>query len=160
MGNNTKIQDTIKHSRKRYENGIYKSPHSNRKYAEIKLWQHVAFSSALENSHNAIKSVQVLKKHLPEKFHRHIKFSQPKTLWILTVKKGITATQLELLLDDLLVRIAKDISYAPRIKVTVNAGNWDNAGFPLHYPTTKDLPIPNSDEADKIITEFLNSANK
>lgn len=147
MGKQTKFQGTVGKAIQRYQ--------ENSK--QTNFWQHKALLFALENSQNAIKSISVLKKHLPKKFHPLIRFSQPHNVWILSVKKGITATQLNLLLDDLSVMIAKDIGYAPRIQVKTIAGEWHYAGFPLHFPTKTKRATPSDKEAEQIINNFLHN---
>lgn len=147
MGKQTKFQGSIGEAITRYQ--------ENSKQPDF--WQHTAFLSALENSQNAIKSINVLKKHLPKKFHPLVRFSQPRNVWILSVKKGITATQINLLLDDLSVIIAKDIGYAPRIQVKIVASNWHYAGFPLYFSTKTKQVTPSDKEAEQIIDDFLHN---
>lgn len=123
----------------------------------IKLWQQPEFLSALNDTDNAKKSMAVLRKHLPKQYHALIRFAQPKSIWYLNVEKGITATQLKMLLDDLSLKIARDIGYAPKIKVMVYAGQWHYSGFPLEHTVTKPRQLPSEEEADNILADFLKS---
>lgn len=121
----------------------------------IQLWQQTAFLAAVKSTENAKKSMATLKKHLPKKFHPFIRFAQPKNIWYLNVEKGVTAAQLNRLLDDLSLRIAKDIGYAPKIKVAVHPTQWQNSGFSLtHFDVIKQS-LPNDEEADEIIASLV-----
>lgn len=119
------------------------------------LWNSVAYLDAVDNIDNIKKSMAVLKKHLPQHFHPLIRFAQPKTIWYLNVEKGITATQINQLLDDLCLRIGKDIGYAPRLKVAVKATQWAASGLPLSVSKPPKISLPSREEAADIIAEFL-----
>ncbi|MGY0398981.1 MAG: hypothetical protein ACWIPH_03390 [Ostreibacterium sp.] len=121
------------------------------------LWHHDEFSEAIENAENEVKSIAVLKKQLPERFHELVRFAQPKTIWYLNVEKGLIATQLTMLLDALCLRIAKDIGYAPRLKVMVKPSHndWLRAGLPLAYMPITHIQLPTPEEATEIINRFL-----
>lgn len=123
------------------------------------LWQTPEFLTTLKSTENAKKSMAVLKKHLPEKYHSLIRFAQPKNIWYLNVEKGITATRLNPLLDDLSLRLAKAIGYAPKIKVVVQASQWQRSGLLLSDFTPVKIPLPSDEEADKIIADFVNGNN-
>lgn len=122
------------------------------------FWHNEAVITAVENAENAIKSLQVLQKHLPKRFHSLIRFAQPNITWYLNVEKGITATQLKMLLDDLLIKIARDIGYAPRLRISVQPSHqqWKNSGFPLEIAKKNVIAIPqNDEEAQEIINNFI-----
>lgn len=124
----------------------------------IMLWQQPEFLNAINQTENAKKSMAVLRKHLPKQYHELIRFAQPKTIWYLNVEKGLTATRLNMLLDDLSLKIAKDIGYAPKIRVMVQAGKWHHSGFPLEYITSHSRQLPTEEEADHILADFLKSS--
>ncbi len=119
------------------------------------LWGSEDYVAAVKSLENTKKSLAVLKKHLPKPFHPLIRFAQPKNIWYLNVQKGVTATQLNQLLDELCLRIAKDIGYAPRLKVMVKATQWKNSGLPLSVAKPTRIAIPSRAEAAEIIAEFL-----
>lgn len=146
MGKSDKIQASVWEAVQHY-----------RQVGEATLWQDEAFHDALANAENAAKSLAVLKKHVPKRFHSLIRFAQPKTIWYLNVQKSLTANQLNLLLDDLLLRIAKDIGYAPRLRVMVKPSHsdWIRAGLPLTYEAVVKTPLPTTKEAEAIISAFL-----
>lgn len=125
--------------------------------SDIQLWQQTAFLATLENTDNAKKSIAVLKKHLPKAYHPLIRFAQPKHRWYLNVEKSVTAHRLNWLLDDLSLRIAKDIGYAPQIQVAVKAAEWSLSGFPLSAFETIIQPCPTKEEADQFIADFLSN---
>lgn len=147
------FQGRIKEAMHTYQQAAKNTTQSN-------LWHSDALITAVENAENAIKSMSVLKKHLPTQFHPLIRFAQPKTTWYLNVEKGITATQLNMLLDDLLQRIAADIGYAPRLRVMVQPSRWSQSGFPLIYPEKPRITLPDKDEANEIIEAFLQRNRK
>lgn len=149
MNQRTPFQGMVK-------DAMYAYQQAAKKTANSALWQSEAFLTAVDNADNAIKSMVVLKKHLPERFHPLIRFAQPKTTWYVNVEKGVTATQLNMLLDDLLLRIAADIGYAPRLRVMVQPAQWAQTGFRLTYPDSTREKLPNSVESDTIIEAFLN----
>lgn len=121
------------------------------------FWHSDAIATAVTNANNAKKSLAVLCKHMPTQFHSLIRFAQPKTTWYLNVENGVTATQLNMLLDELLLKIAKDIGYAPRIQVAVqpSAQRWAKSGFPLTYPKKIQKRRLNESEPQAIINDFL-----
>ncbi len=125
--------------------------------SDLPLWRQNDFSYVCENTENARKSMAVLKKHLPKSFHQLIRFSQPKTQWILTVRKSATKHRVTALLDELSMRIARDIGYAPAIRVIVQPSQqkWENSGFSLTKIEVNRIELPSEEEAKKIIDEFL-----
>ncbi|MPV86367.1 hypothetical protein [Ostreibacterium oceani] len=120
------------------------------------LWHHPDFSDTLKKLDNIKASLHVLKKHLPKKYHDYVRFSQPKTVWNLHVEKTLIGNQLNLLLDELSLRIAKDIGYAPRLKVIVTPANWKNSGFPLFYTPYSAIKTPDKETAQRILQAFIN----
>ncbi|PIE42425.1 MAG: hypothetical protein CSA47_00995 [Gammaproteobacteria bacterium] len=123
--------------------------------ADSAFWQNTALRETLANIDNAQKSMTVLKKHLPKKYYRFIRFAQPKTVWYLNVEQALVATQLNWLLDDLCLRIAKDIGYAPRLRVMVKPQHWALSGFPLETIQPIKKSLPTATQADQIISDFL-----
>lgn len=123
------------------------------------FWHSDAIITAVENADKAMKSLTVLRKHVPQHFHALIRFAQPNLTWYLNVEKGITATQLNMLLDDLLLRIARDIGYAPRLQVAVqpSALAWSRSGFPLEFPEKTESDTFDEDAAQAFINEFIST---
>ncbi len=121
------------------------------------FWHTDAIATVVENADNAMKSLRVLRKHLPKQFQPLIRFAQPKATWYLNVEKGVTANQLNMLLDDLLVRIARDIGYAPRLQIAVQPSHlrWSQSGFPLLFPEQIKIPRPDEAKAQEIIDAFI-----
>lgn len=148
MKKRSPFQGMVKEAMHTYQQAAKDKKHSD-------LWNSDALLTAVDNAENAMKSMFVLKKHLPEQFHSLIRFAQPKSTWYLNVEKGVTATQLNMLLDDLLLLIAADIGYAPRLRVMVQPARWSQSGFPLVYPQKPQLTLPSPNEADDIIETFL-----
>ncbi|PIE82251.1 MAG: hypothetical protein CSA11_01200 [Chloroflexi bacterium] len=144
------------------KNAMHAYRQSAEKTQNPDLWHSDALLTAVENAENAMKSMTVLKKHLPAHFHPLIRFAQPKSIWYLNVEKGITATQLNMLLDDLLLRIAADIGFAPRVRVMVqpSARRWSQSGFPLSFPKSNRIALPDQAEAEAIIEAFLHRADR
>ncbi len=144
-----------------FQGKVNNALHSYLRHDEKKLagnfWHSDAVATAIENADNAMKSLAVLRKHLPEQFHPLVRFAQPKTVWYLNVEKGITATQLNKLLDDLLLRIARDIGYAPRLQVYVQPSHlrWSQSGFPLAFPELVSATLPDESEAQDFIKDFI-----
>ncbi len=147
MNNRSAAPASIWHTLQRLSTDNHSGQHA--------LWDSEDYVAAVNSLENTKKSLAVLKKHLPERFHPLIRFAQPKTIWYLNVEKGVTATQLNQLLDELCLRIAKDIGYAPRLKVMVKATQWRNSGLPLSVIKPTPIPIPTHAEAAKIIADFL-----
>ncbi len=125
--------------------------------SEVLLWQQDDFIHACKNTENAIKSMVVLKKHLPVSFHDLVRFSQPNTQWILSVRKSVIKHKITMLLDELSLRIARDIGYAPAIRVVVQPSKhtWENSGFALTTIEPNRIELPSEEEAKKIINDFL-----
>lgn len=125
--------------------------------SELPLWQQRDFDSACRNAENAIKSMAVLKKHLPASFHESIRFSQPNSQWILSVRKSVIKHKITTLLDELSMRIAQDIGYAPAIRIVVQPSKqaWENSGFSLVSVSPNRIELPTEEEAKKMIDDFL-----
>lgn len=149
MGQSSKFQATVWQLMQEYRDN-----------SDDVLWQNVAFDALIANIENAKKSLRVLQKHLPERFFPYIRFAQPKQIWYLNVEKSLTAHQLNGLLDDLSLRIARDIGYAPQLRVMVNPSHeaWRRSGFPLSYPVYEKEPLPDEKEARKILQDFINQS--
>lgn len=121
------------------------------------FWHSDAITTAVENADNALKSLRVLQKHLPVQFQPLIRFAQPGTTWYLNVEKGTTATQLNMLADDLLIRIARDIGYAPRLKIAVQPSHqkWRQSGFSIQAPEKQTVELPDKQAAVTFLNDFV-----
>jgi len=125
---------------------------------EAALWGDECFVKTMEAVQKASHSIAILRRHLPPQFHSLVRFSQQQRLWCLTVEKPVVAHQFEALLDDLLIRITKDIGSAVPIKIVVVPDNWSLSGLPIVVSDKAVIDLPTSSEARQIIDIFLQSS--
>ena len=96
-----------------------------------------------------------LKQVISIEMQNKIRLLYRPSIWQINVENSITATQLNWLLDELSMRIAKDIKFAPKLKVSVTPSNWKDSGFSISELVIEKLEIPSQQEAESYLASFL-----
>ncbi len=106
-----------------------------------------------------IEAINALRKYIPASLHAAIRFLPPKTTWYLIVEKGVAANRMNALLDTLVSRIKADVGFEPHIKIAVQPSHlrWAQSGFPLVFPEHLDVELPDEDDAQQFLRDFLGS---
>ncbi len=132
-----------------------------KKGVNTSLWKNSIFNKQIQSVRKLEISAKVLRKHLPVKYLELVRigWQWEDSTWLLFVQNTMLANKLNYLLDEMSLLIAKDIGYAPRIKVLLTPKNWHLSGISLVDHKSKKQETPTIEEADKIIKEFINQAD-
>ncbi len=122
------------------------------------LWNSYAYIYSIKNITKLKISTKVLRKHLPKKYLSLVRLGWESfdSIWVFCVPNSLVANRVSYLLDEISISIAKDIGYAPRIKIAVHPTMWGSKGFSLLEKKEFKNKIPTPEEADKFISKFVN----
>lgn len=94
---------------------------------------------------------------IPNALQHQIRIQYQPSVWQLNVPNAGVSTRLKPLLDELSLLIAREMGFAPKLKLTVVPSEWEKSGFMLVEIVKEHRKIPSEDEADKFLAEFLQS---
>lgn len=99
--------------------------------------------------------VERLRAVIPVSLHQRIRLRYEPSVWQMKVQTSALATQLNLLLDELSFRLAKDMKFAPKLNVSVVPDDWKSSGFSLTELVKEKRVLPNEAEAEAFLENFL-----
>ncbi len=92
---------------------------------------------------------------IPNNLHTNIRLQYQPSIWQLNVANANIATRLNLLLDNLSLLLAKDMGFAPKLKLIVVPNHWETSGFMLTELVKERKKIPTEAEADEFLAAFI-----
>ncbi len=94
---------------------------------------------------------------IPDSLQDKIRLQYQPSVWQLNVPNAVVSTRLKPLLDELSLLLAKDMGFAPKLKLTVVPSEWEKSGFMLTELVKEQRTIPSEDEASQFLAAFLQS---
>lgn len=104
--------------------------------------------------------IEQLQHAIPSQLHPHIRLQYQASIWQLNAPNAAIATSLNPLLDELSLLIAKDMGFAPKLKLSVIPDNWKTSGFMLVELVKERPKTPTEAEAEAFLNDFLRSTTK
>ncbi|PID65525.1 MAG: hypothetical protein CR975_06780 [Gammaproteobacteria bacterium] len=101
--------------------------------------------------------IQKLCQLIPDTLQAGIRLKYYPSVWQLNVANANVATRITPLLDELSLRLAKDMGFAPKLKLCVVPDNWQASGFSLIELVKPTKRVPTEAEAEAFLTDFLRS---
>ncbi len=113
----------------------------------------------LSNTIDTIKNPQIqqLVNIIPENIQKKIRLQYSPSIWQLNVENASIATRINPLLDNLSLLLAKNMGFAPKLKLSVVPNNWKTSGFILTELVKQTPKVPTEEEAEIFLTNFLSS---
>ncbi len=132
----------------------------NDKNENQEFWKLPELEAYIDSVSNLKISIKVFRKHIPKQYIDDIRMASQGKTWLIIVKNNVLASRLEMMMDNISLRISRDIGYAPRIKIIVETNNWKYKGLALINKSEEKIDTPSKEEADKIINDFIANIDK